>query len=42
VDVRARAERVDEGRIAESGEHAELLRRSARYRALLAIESRAA
>src|SRR5438067_6340647 len=33
---------LDEGRIAESGEHAELLRRSARYRALLAIESRAA
>jgi ATP-binding cassette subfamily B protein len=33
---------LDEGRIVESGEHAELLRRSARYRALLAIESRAA
>ena len=33
---------LDEGRIAESGEHAELLTRSARYRALLAIESRAA
>jgi ATP-binding cassette subfamily B protein len=33
---------LDDGRIVEEGEHAELLRRSARYRRLLAIESRAA
>jgi ATP-binding cassette subfamily B protein len=33
---------LDEGRIVEEGRHGELLRRSARYRELLALESRAA
>jgi ATP-binding cassette subfamily B protein len=33
---------LDEGRIVEQGTHAELMRRSARYRELLAVESQAA